>query len=163
MIPGRNLPARLPIAAVFLITGCALFPAAAVGIEYQATPQPTELSKMLSFAESQHEIVVILIRKKEFNQALAEANKIFQMGWPPEKELTLRKDLLYFADQFLHCGQAPLGVQLLSANLKAFKSNANRAAILKEEGYLFKSMNQGDKALECFREAQRLEKSESRP
>jgi tetratricopeptide (TPR) repeat protein len=160
MIPGRNLPARLPIAAVFLITGCALLPVAAIGMENQANLQPAELSKMLSFAESQHEIVVILIHKKEFNQALAEANKIFQLSWPPEKEMTLRKDLLYFADQFLHCGQAPLGVQLLSANLKAFKSSANRAAILKEEGYLFKSMNQGDKALDCFREAQRLEKAE---
>jgi hypothetical protein len=160
MIPSRNLPSRLPIVAVFLLIGCAFLPAAAMGFEFQAGTQPPELSKMLSFAETQHEIVVILIRKKEFSQALVEANKIFALGWPPEKELTLRKDLLYFADQFLHCGQAALGVQLLDANLRTFKSNANRAAILKEEGYLFKSLNLGDKALACFREAQRLEKAE---
>jgi tetratricopeptide (TPR) repeat protein len=160
MSSARNLRTRLPIAVIFLAICCAPFPLAAFSLEHQANSQTVELSKMLSFAESQHEIVLILIRKKEFSQALTEANKIFELGWPPDKEMTLRKDLLYFADQFLHCGQAALGVQLLDTNLKTFKSNANRAAILKEEGYLLKSMNQGDKALACFREAQRLENSE---
>jgi tetratricopeptide (TPR) repeat protein len=160
MSPARHPRTRLLIAAVFLISGCAALPLAVAGVENQAAPQTAEVSRMLSFAESQHEIVLILIRKKEFNQALAEANKIFEMGWPPDKELTLRKDLLFFADQFLHCGQAALGVRLLDANMKSFRSNTNRAAILKEKGYLFKSMNQGDKALDCFREAQRLEKTE---
>jgi tetratricopeptide (TPR) repeat protein len=160
MSSARNLRTRLPVAAIFLAICCALFRLAAFSLELQANSQTVELSKMLSFAESQHEIVVILIRKKEFSQALTEANKIFELGWPPDKEMTLRKDLLYFADQFLHCGQAAMGVQLLDTNLKTFKSSANRAAILKEEGYLFKTMNQGDKALACFREAQRLEKNE---
>jgi tetratricopeptide (TPR) repeat protein len=133
---------------------------AARGSEFQANLQPAELSKMRSFAESQHEIAMILIRKKDFSQALSEANKIFELRWPAAQEEILRKDLLYFADQFLHGGQAALGVQLLETNLKSFKSSASRAAILKEKGYLHKNLGQADKAIDCFREAQRLEKND---
>ncbi len=130
------------------------------GCGFQVNSQPVELSKMRSFAESQHEIVMILIGKKEYGRALSEANKIFELNWPPNQEATLRKDLLYFADQFLHGEQAAMGIQLLEINLKSFKSSANRAAILKEKGYLHKSLGQSDKAIDCFREAQRLEKNE---
>ncbi len=131
--------------------------------ESQSGPQTPELSRMRSYAESQHEIVMILIRKKDFSQALGEANKIFELKWPDSQELTLRKDLLYLADQFLHGGQAALGIQLLDTNLKSFKSAASRAAILKEKGYLHKTIGQGEKAIDCFREAQRLEKSGKQP
>jgi tetratricopeptide (TPR) repeat protein len=151
---------RLVLSALFLAFLTVLFDLTAFSFEFQAASQSTELSKMRRIAESQHEIVMILIRKKDFGQALAEANKIFALSWPPNQEATLRKDLLYFADQFLHGGQAAVGLQLLETNLKAFKNSANRAAILKEKGYLHKNMGQEDKAIECFREAQRLETSE---
>jgi len=156
MSPARNFHPRL-----FLFAAALTFltlPFILAGPEFQAGSQPAELGKMRSIAESQHEIVMSLIRKKEFSQALSEANKIFQLNWPPNQEAPLRKDLLYFADQFLHGGQAAIGLQLLETNLKAFKNNASRAAILKEKGYLHKNMGQEDKAIECFREAQRLEK-----
>lgn len=158
MSSARNLRPRILVTNAVLVVLLAptLFafgmPAA------QSDPSAAELSKMRSYAESQHEIVMILMRKKEFAQALTEANKIFGLKWPPSQEATLRKDLLYFADQFLHGGQAAIGIQILETNLKLFKDNSNRAAILKEKGYLHKNLGEGDKAIECFREAQRLEK-----
>ena len=155
--------AHLPILVGSALTAIAILAPLSVGLcgpELQADLQPAELSKMRSYAESQHEIVVILIRKKQFNEALLEANKIFDLKWPQTQEAVLRKDLLYFAEQFLHCGQAALGIRLLETNVKTFRDNNHRAAILKEEGYLHKSLGEGDKALQCFREAQRLERIE---
>jgi tetratricopeptide (TPR) repeat protein len=125
--------------------------------------QNLDLKKTQSLAESQHEIVTLLIRKKEFAKAQEEANKIFQMKWLESQEPVLLKELLWFSDQFHHNGQPALSVRLLETNLNMFKGDSSKAAIWKEKGYLLKEMGQDDKALDCFREAQRLEKIKSRP
>lgn len=125
--------------------------------------QNLNLKKIQSVAESQHEIVTLLLRKKEFAKAQEEANKIFQMKWPESQEPVLLKELLWFSDQFHHNGQPALSVRLLETNLNMFKDNSSKAAIWKEKGYLLKEMGQDDKALDCFREALRLEKIKSRP
>jgi len=118
-----------------------------------------ELAKIKSLAASQHEIVMILLAKKEYAKASAEAAKIFEMKWPADQEPILLKELLFFTDQFLHKDQTVLGLQLIESSTKAFKTPASLVSIWKEKGYLYKGVNQMDKALDCFREAQRLEKS----
>jgi len=117
------------------------------------------LDRTRSLAEAQHEIVMLLLQKKEFTRATAEASKIFEMGWPEDQEPVLLRELLFFADQFLHHGEPALGIQLMETNAKSFKAVKSRVAIYKEKGYLYKELNQNDKALDCFREAQRLEKN----
>jgi tetratricopeptide (TPR) repeat protein len=119
------------------------------------------LDRTRSMAETQHEIVMVLLQKKDFPRAAAEANKIFVMKWPDDQEPMLLQELLFFADQFLHQGQPALGVQLLENNSKNFKAVRSRISICKEKGYLYKEMNENDKALESFREAQRLERNGS--
>ncbi len=120
--------------------------------------QPQAQSSTSSFAETQHEIVLLLIKKKEFEKALEEACKIFQMQWPEEKEPELLKELRGFADQLLHNEQHAIAIRLLDKNLDHFKSNKSKASIWKEKGYLYKALGEDEMALDCFREAQRLEK-----
>ena len=149
----------IPSASVAILFSALLVfagPAAHAGRQTEAGPP--DLSKVKSIAESQHEIVMLLLEKKDYGKALSEANKIFQMSWPENQESVLLKELLYLSDRFMHCEQAPLGLQLLETNQGMFKKPSSQAAIWKEKGYLFKKMNQPDKALGCFREAQRLEK-----
>lgn len=119
--------------------------------------QETELTKTRRIAEAQHDIVMILIKKKEFAQAAEEANKIFQMKWPADQEPVLKDELLRFSDLFRHNGQPAIAVQLLETNLKIFKSAKIKAAILKDKGYMLEAMGEHDKAIECFREAKSLE------
>jgi tetratricopeptide (TPR) repeat protein len=121
------------------------------------TNAPASLEKTKSMAEAQHEIVVLLIQKKDYEKALEEANKIFDMKWPDDQEPLLVKELSNLADQFLRSSQAPLGVRLIDRNFGRFKKSSSQAALLKEMGYLYKSLNQGDKAIEYFRKARDLE------
>jgi tetratricopeptide (TPR) repeat protein len=144
---------------ILLGLGISLLPAASAALTNPQGQSSESLGKLRGIAETQHEIAVILIRKKEFTKAQEEAQKIFNLNWPPDQEPILLKELLFFSDQFLHQGQTEIGVQLLEANLKVFKSPANQVRILKEMGYFRKKMNQDDKALECFREAGRIEKT----
>lgn len=125
--------------------------------------QTWDLDKTRKIAESQHEIVVLLIKKKEFPKAAEEANKIFQMKWPDDQEPVLLKELCGLANEFRRHGQAALGVHLLETNLNAFKTLRSKAEIWKEKGYLLEGMGQHDPALDCFREAQRLEKLDKHP
>jgi len=133
--------------------GCSMYSLAA-----QAGASTSQLGKTRSKAESQHEIVLLLIKKNEFTQAMTEANQIFEMKWPADQEPTLLKELLLLSNNFFHAKQAALGIKLLETNMKSFKSPASQAAIWKEKGYLYKNLGENDKALECFRQAQRLEK-----
>ena len=145
--------------AILLGLGISL-PLAAVAAFPPPQGQASEsLGKLRGIAETQHEIVVLLIRKKEFAKAQEEAQKIFNLNWPPDQEPVLLKEILFLSDQFLHQGQTEIGVQLMETNLKVFKSPANKVTIYKEMGYFRKKMNQDDKALECFREAGRIEKT----
>jgi tetratricopeptide (TPR) repeat protein len=123
------------------------------------SPKDSKLAKTRSMAATQHEIVVLLLSKKEYAKALHEASKIFSMKWPDDHEPILIKELLFFTDQFLHHKQPAMGIQLLDSSSKSFRATPSLVAIWKEKGYLHKEMNQPDKALECFREAQRLEEA----
>jgi tetratricopeptide (TPR) repeat protein len=115
------------------------------------------LEKTKSMAEAQHEIVTLLIKKKEYEKAAAEANKIFDMKWPDDQEPLLIKELRNLTDQLLNSGQAPLGLRLIERNFNRFKKPSSQAALYKEMGYLYKSLNQSDKALDYFRKARDLE------
>jgi tetratricopeptide (TPR) repeat protein len=123
----------------------------------QQTDSKAALEKMKGVAETQHEIVLLLLKKKEYLKAATEAYKIFALEWPDDQEPLLLKELLYLSDQFLKQNQAPISLSLIDKHSGLFKRVSSRIAILKEKGYLYKSMNQDDEALECFREAQRLE------
>ena len=116
-----------------------------------------ELGKTKSMAGTQHEIVMLLIKKKEYEKAAAEANKIFDMKWPEDQEPLLLRELLIISDQLRRQGQALLSLQLIDRNSKYFKTLPSRIAIFKEMGFLHKSMNQDDKAIDYFRKAQELE------
>ena len=53
-----------------------------------------ELGRTRSVAETQHEIVMLLIKKKEYEKAATEAHKIFEMKWPQNQEPLLLHELL---------------------------------------------------------------------
>jgi tetratricopeptide (TPR) repeat protein len=116
------------------------------------------LSQMKSWAESQHEIVMLHLQKKEFEKAAIEANKIFDMDWPESEEILLLKELHILSERFLGERQASLALQIIEKNFKKFKKKSSQIEILKEQGYLYKNLKQHDKELECFRKAQELER-----
>ncbi len=123
---------------------------------------PVALDRTKSMAGTQHEIVMLLIQKGEYERALAEANKIFSMKWPEDQEPLLLRELLLLSGQFLDHRQAPLGLELIDKNSKCFKSPSSQITIYKEQGYLYKNMGQTDKALQYFEKARDLEKKQEK-
>jgi tetratricopeptide (TPR) repeat protein len=127
-----------------------------------AGAQASDFSNVRSLAESQHEIVMLLLKKDAYDQALAEANKIFEMKWPEDQEPVLLKEALFFSSQFLRGNKPSMALALLENSSRHFRKPSSLAAIKKEMGYVYKQMNQDEKALDCFRQAQRLETAGSK-
>lgn len=146
-----RFPQHILIPAIFLILASLTIP--------HSPAQNSDIGKTRSLAASQHEIVVILIKKKEFDKAAEEANKIFQMKWPDDQQLVtvLLNELLDFAAEFDRNSQDALAVRLLETNLNTFKVPKDQAKIWQEKGFLLEKMGKHDEALACFREAMRLE------
>ncbi len=130
-----------------LMLGCA---------QPQLSSQETDLSQTRKIAEAQHDIVVILIKKKEFDRAALEANKIFDMNWPEDQAAVLKDELLRFSDLFRHYRQPEIALRLLDTHMCMFKSKKMQAEVLKDKAYLLEGMGRHDQALDCFRDAKRL-------
>jgi tetratricopeptide (TPR) repeat protein len=156
--PGQlRLAKLLSFALPFFLFATLLPSAASFGNQSDTT---VGLGRTKNKAEMQHEIVILLIKKKEYDRAAAEACKIFDMKWPDDQEPLLLRELIILSDQFLSHGQPSIALHLIDKNSKSFKQRTSQVAILKETGYLYKSLNQPDKALEYFRKAQELESKE---
>jgi tetratricopeptide (TPR) repeat protein len=156
MKPNRRVLRRRSLTGAFLAMAMIPFPRS-------LGAQTSELEKTRRIAESQHEIVMILIRQKEFAKAVAEANKIFEMKWPDDEEPRFATALLTISKQFLKAEQPATALLLLETNLTRFKSARSKADIWKEMGYLNEKLDRSEKALDCFREAMRLEKIAKAP
>jgi tetratricopeptide (TPR) repeat protein len=118
--------------------------------------QETELGRTRKIAEAQHDIVVILIKKKEFDKAAEEAKKIFDMKWPEDEAPVLKDELLRLSDLFRHYGQPEIALRLLDTYMCMFKSAKIQTEVLKDKAYLLEGMGRHDQALECYREYKRL-------
>ncbi len=128
-----------------------------LGLTQQQIPaQEMDLSRTRKIAETQHEIVMILIKKKEFEKAAAEANKIFDMNWPEDQAPVLKDELLRLSDLFRHNNQPEIALRLLDTHVCMFKSTKIQAELLKDKAYLLEGMGRHDQALDNFREAKRL-------
>jgi tetratricopeptide (TPR) repeat protein len=117
----------------------------------------SSLEKAKGMAASQHEMVMLLIKKKDYNKAAQEACKIFEMNWPDGQEALLLRELIGLSDEFFRHGQAAISLQLIEKNDASFRQTSSQIAILKEKGFLYKSLKKDDKSLECFSKAQELE------
>lgn len=139
-------------ALVFIITAAIFSVLPLYGNQSDSTIGATR-----SKAATHHEIVMLLMKQKEYEKAAVEAHKIFEMKWPDDQEPLLLKELLLISGQFRSQGQSPMGLEFLDMNSHCFKQTPSRIAILKEKGWLYKTMGQDKKAMECFQKAQELE------
>jgi tetratricopeptide (TPR) repeat protein len=129
----------------------------------QLEPSPDELSRMLSIAEAQHEIVKLRISQGRFDLVLPEIKKIFELKLPDKYESNVAQSACLLANDLVENKQFSLAHDVLDQALHRMKLNENKASVLKIQAYVFKSEGNLDKALQCLERAVELEKQRSRP
>lgn len=113
-----------------------------------------------SLAESLHEIVMLLIQKKEFAKVPEAARKIFVLDFPSNKEHLLVEEAKIFTDRLLHHSQFAVAHQVIDAAIQEIRGKGWKAQLYKEKAYLFKKEGKMDEAMKSFEIAVELEKPE---
>jgi len=112
-----------------------------------------------SVAESQHEIVMLLIRGKAFDKVLRASQEIFALRFPYNQEHLFVTEGQILSGALYDHQQYELAQALLDQALRAVNSNNSKALLYKEKAYLCKQEGKTDEAMEFFEKAVELEKS----
>ena len=110
-------------------------------------------------AEAQHEIVMLLIKGKQFDKALQASQEIFSLRFPYNQEHLFVTEGQNLSGALYDHQQYELAQALLDQALRAVNSNNSKALLYKEKAYLCKQEGKTDEAMEFFEKAIELEKS----
>ncbi len=125
--------------------------------------EESEWDQTRRIAESQHEVILLLIRDKAFDKVLDGCKKIFSLSFPRDREHLLVKSVAVFADSLVRQEQLGLARQVLDAALRAVRFKPSKATLYKEKGYISKVEGKDQEALDFFEEAVKLDQSASSP
>jgi tetratricopeptide (TPR) repeat protein len=118
----------------------------------------------LLVASTQHDIIQVLLKDKNFEAVFPEMDKIFALGLPAEHEGKVVQEVRIITDAFLQNQRADLAIRALQKGIQSVAQPKNKAVLYQELGYVYRLQGNDLKALECFRRAQQLaEKLTTRP
>ncbi len=137
-----------------------LFPLLILSLGLQANivdSQSWERSR--SVAEAQHEIVMLLIKGKEFDKVLSASQQIFSLGFPYTQEHLFVTEGRILSSALYDHQQYELAQALLDQALQVVNSNDSKALLYKEKAYLCDKEGKTDEAMKFFEMAVELSKS----
>jgi hypothetical protein len=122
--------------------------------------QNPDWEEVRHIAESQHEILLLLIEKKDFERIPKVAGEIFRLPFPPDQEHLVVKEIEILTDALLHHNQLALAHRILDDALRCVKTTRSRAQIHREKAYVFKKEGKTDEAMAEFEKSVALEKED---
>lgn len=125
-----------------------------------STQPGSDWEEVRHIAETQHEILLLLIEKKDFEKIPKVAGEIFRLPFPADQEHLVVKEVEILTDALLHHNQVALAHRILDDALKCVKTNRSRAQLHREKAYLFKKEGKADEAMAEFEQSVKLEKEE---
>ena len=110
----------------------------------------------LQIASSQHNIIAILLKEKDFNAVLPEYDKILGLRLPAQYDENVIKETLWISEAFLKGERSDLSLRLLERGIQGMNQNKSKATLYQEMGLVYRLQGNDLKAMECFRRAQQL-------
>ena len=109
--------------------------------------------------EAQHEIILLLIEKQEFDKIPAAAQKIFDLKFPENQQSKIVKEAQIVTDALLKHNQIKIAHQVLDSAIKSVTTNKARAALYREKAYVFRKDGKKDEAMKSFEKSMKLEEN----
>ncbi len=132
-----------------------LLPGVCLLISFQ---EPTHTSeKMMSIAESEHEIVMLLIKKESFEKALGACARLFAIELPTGEQGRFLLSARTISMELRRQGKPDLALRVIDVAIKAVDSREVLAGLHKEKAFIHKEMGHEDEAMELFKKAIELE------
>lgn len=115
--------------------------------------------KVRSIAEAQHDIVMLLIKNKEFDKVLPASKKIFGLNFPQNREPLLVNHAQILSDSLIQSRQFALAHRILDEALKSVRSNKSKATLLKEKALVCTKEGKDKEAVRYLQEAVKMEET----
>jgi tetratricopeptide (TPR) repeat protein len=157
---GASLLAYTPLGSSFISDLAGIGAQAAYAQQSQAENDPA-LKQMLSIAESEHEMIKLLIRQGQFQRVLPEMKRILALDLPIKYEGAVAQSASLISEMLVEKSQFAIAHELIGESLIKMRLNENKAALWKIQAYVFKSEGNLDQALECLQKAIDLEKGKN--
>jgi hypothetical protein len=101
-------------------------------------------------AEAQHEIILLLIEKQEFDKVPAAAQKIFDLDFPREQETKIVKEAQILIDALSKHNQIKIAHQILDSAMESVTTSTALAALHKERAFILRKEGKKDEAMKHF-------------
>jgi len=124
---------------------------------FLVAPQNSNWDEVRQIAESQHEIVMLLIEKGQYDKVPKAAREIFQLRFPESEEPRMVKEAQVLTNALLHHNQTAIAHQVLDSALTAVKSANAKSRLHREKAYVYKKEGKTDEAMAEFETSVRLE------
>ena len=115
----------------------------------------------MAIAQAQHDMLVLLIDKGEYDKVPAEFQKILDLRFTGADEQKVVSEVLILSDLLVRKSQAKVSLRLVDMGLGSLKEKDSLVKLYKEKGFLYKTMGQPEKAMEMFEKVKALEASGS--
>ncbi len=152
----------LLLAAIAGVAPSGLVPAAC-GAQAPAQQEQDPVEVLLSIAESQYEIVKLVIKQGNYERVLPEMRKIYELNLPVRYEQAVAESTSLVAHLLVESKQFGLAHDVLKEALPRMKDGRNEASLLKIQAYVFKSEGKLQEALETLERAVTIERRLIRP
>ena len=111
-------------------------------------------------AESQHEIIMMLIEEGKFEEAKREAKKLCELPFPVKEQRRLVEAVRIIGNALRHQKQPKMAHEVFDEALKAVTLNKDKAQLFREKAYTCRETGDKDCAMANFKKAVSLEPSQ---
>ena len=140
----------LSMLGVLLVVGLLIF-ISAVPVVAQRNNIDSRVLKKLSIAETQHEIVQLLIEKGDYKKAVKEVKTIFDLKLPAQYDEAVFKEIVIVAKKLYDKGQRDLAYYVIDDGYKALNTTEYKAKTLNVKAALLKKDGKIEEAIEVFK------------
>lgn len=148
-------------AFIFGFFFCLLLLSGIVGFaSRRVTPGRSQAQPVLQLSQAayRHDIILLLIKKGEFDAVLPETRRLLAIKFAPKDEGKLTDSLVVIADALAHQRRADLAQQVLDEGLKVVTLSKSKAELYKRKAFFFKKVGKEDDAIRFFKMALDAEK-----
>jgi hypothetical protein len=110
-----------------------------------------------SIARSQHDLMMLLIEKGDYEKIPDELTVILRLGLSGKYEKHVTDEIIILSTQLSSKNQFNICQQILDMGLETLKEKFSHARLYKEKGAVYKLAGDSDKALEMFKKSVELE------
>jgi tetratricopeptide (TPR) repeat protein len=122
-----------------------------------------QVDHLLSIAEQQYEIAVLLVKQGRYDRVLPEMRKIFELNLPERFEERIAQAASRIAGLVMENKQYALAHDVLNEALARMRSDKNKALLLKIQAYVYKSEGKYPEAVATFERAVAIERRLTQP